>query len=78
MGEVRAIYDGIVKASEIAGCRDAALDAIRKTLACFPRKDWSGARCRTCWVDQALFAFPRNWHSAREGPELIQAIELPE
>ncbi|MBA3032945.1 MAG: hypothetical protein KKF85_11200 [Gammaproteobacteria bacterium] len=38
MGEVRAIYDGIVKASEIAGCRDAALDAIRKTLAVFPEE----------------------------------------
>ena len=27
-----------MKASEIAGCRDAALDAIRKTLATFPEE----------------------------------------
>jgi hypothetical protein len=27
-----------MKASEIAGCRDAALDSVRKTLAAFPEE----------------------------------------
>jgi hypothetical protein len=36
MGEVRTIFDGIMKASEIAGCNDVALDAIKKTLVAFP------------------------------------------
>lgn len=38
MGEVRAIFDGVMRASEIAGCRDAALDSVRKTLAAFPEE----------------------------------------
>jgi hypothetical protein len=38
MGEVRVIYDGVMKASEIAGCKDISLDAIRITLAAFPQE----------------------------------------
>lgn len=38
MGEVRAIFDGVMKASEIAGCRGAAMDTVRKTLAVFPEE----------------------------------------
>ena len=35
MGEVRAIFDGVMKASDVAGCRDAALDSVGKALAAF-------------------------------------------
>lgn len=38
MGEVRAIFDGTMEAGEISGCRDATLEAIRKTLAAFPKE----------------------------------------
>ena len=38
MGEVRAIFDGVIKASKIAGCQDAAMDTVRKTLAAFPEE----------------------------------------
>ena len=38
MGEVRAIFDGVMKASEIARCRDEALDSVKKTLAAFPEE----------------------------------------
>ena len=33
---VRAIFDGVMKASEIAGHKDKSLEAIRKTLTAFP------------------------------------------
>lgn len=36
IGEVRAIFDGVMKASEISGCQDSALNAIKKTLSGFP------------------------------------------
>lgn len=38
MGEVRAIFDGVMKAGEIAGCQDAAMDAVKKILAAFPEE----------------------------------------
>lgn len=38
MSEVRMIFDGVMKASEIAGCQDAAMDTVRKTLAAFPEE----------------------------------------
>ena len=38
MGEVRAIFDGVIKASKIAGCQDAAMDTVRKTVAAFPEE----------------------------------------
>jgi len=36
MGEIRAVFDGTMKASKIAGCQDATMDTVRKTLAAFP------------------------------------------
>ncbi len=36
MGEVRAIFEGTMVAGESTGCKDAALEAIWKTLTAFP------------------------------------------
>jgi len=38
MGEVQAIFDGVMNASEIAGCQDAAIDSVKKMLAAFPKE----------------------------------------
>lgn len=44
MGEVQVIFKEVMRASESVGCRDAALDAIRKTVGAFPgEKMVSGA-----------------------------------
>jgi hypothetical protein len=37
-GEVRVIFDETVKAARLAGCLDAVLDGLRKTLAMFPEE----------------------------------------
>lgn len=38
MSEVRAIFDGVMKAGEIAGCQDAAMDAVKRMQAAFPEE----------------------------------------
>ncbi len=38
MSEVRSIYDGTMKAAEIAGCKVAAMEGVRKLLVSFPEE----------------------------------------
>lgn len=38
MGEVQAIFDGVMKASEIARCQETAMDTVKKMLAAFPKE----------------------------------------
>jgi hypothetical protein len=38
MSEVRAIFDGTMKAGEIAGCKVVAMESVRKLLVSFPEE----------------------------------------
>lgn len=38
MGEVHALFDGMMKASEIAGCQNTAVDTVKKMLTRFPEE----------------------------------------